>query len=214
MILAEPFSEFVAHLRSRYGKGLPGRKGQFPLKPYVSFDRKLNPPVNKKARKSAVLALFYPIDGVPHLALIQRPEYGGVHGGQISFPGGKVEDIDKSLLDAALRESHEEVGVEAGSITVVGPMTEIYVLASNFIVYPFIGYAESRPDFIIDEREVDELLEVPFETFLNEGLIKEKVIMSKAGFNLNAPYFDVDGRVLWGATAMMISEIASLVKGK
>ena len=212
MILAEPFSDFVAHLRSRYGKGLPGQKGQFPLKPYISIDRKLNPPVNKNARKSAVLALLYPIDGVPHMALIQRPEYGGVHSGQISFPGGKVEEEDKSLLDAALRESNEEVGVEAGNIHILGPMTEIYVLASNFIVYPFIGYADHRPDFIIDEHEVAELLEVPFGTFLNEDVIKEKVIMSKAGFKLNAPYFDVDGRTLWGATAMMISEIVELVK--
>jgi len=212
MILAEPFSEFVAHLRSRYGKGLPGKKGQFPLKPYISIDRNLNPPVNKSARQSAVLALFYPIDNVPHLALIQRPDYGGVHGGQISFPGGKVENFDKSLMDAALRESQEEVGVEAGQIRVVGPMTEVYVLASNFIVYPFIGYADSRPDFIIDEREVEELLEVPFGTFLNEELVKEKIIQSKTGFKLNAPYFDVEGKVLWGATAMMISEIAELVR--
>lgn len=212
MILAEPFSEFVAHLRSRYGKGLPGQQGQFPLKPYVGLDRHLYPPANPRARKGAVLALLYPIDETPHLALIQRPDYAGVHGGQISFPGGKLEPGDKSLLHAALRESNEEVGIVAGEVEVLGPMTEVYVLASNFLVHPFLGYAARRPDFITDPREVRELLEVPLHTFLNEHRIRETVIRSKAGFNLNAPYYDVNGRILWGATAMMISELAHMVR--
>lgn len=213
MIQLSDHSKFIDWLHQQYGRGLPGLDGQFALKPYVGPERNFKPPVSRGARKSAVLAFFYPVNGKPHLALIQRPDYGGVHGGQISFPGGKIETEDKSPLDAALRETWEEIGIVQDNVQVLGPMTEVYVLASNFLVYPFIGYADHRPDFVTDPREVDELLEVPFEWFLERERLKEKVIRSKAGFNLNAPYFDVHGRVLWGATAMMISEIVTLVKG-
>jgi 8-oxo-dGTP pyrophosphatase MutT (NUDIX family) len=212
MLLSGPYIDFIARIRASYDRGLPGKKGQYPLKPYVGIERKFNPPVPPNARKGAVLALFYPIGEVPHLALIQRPEYGGVHGGQISFPGGKVEKGDRSLLHTALRESEEEIGIDVAKVEVIGPMTEVFVLASNFLVHPFVGYTLQRPAFTIDEHEVDELLEVPFELFTRTELIREKVIRSKAGINLKAPYFDVDGRVLWGATAMMIGEIVSLVR--
>lgn len=204
------FSDFIEQMRYQYGLGLPGKSGQQPLKPYVGLDRFVNPPANPKARKGAVLALFYPVEETPHLALIQRPEYEGVHGGQISFPGGKVEAGDKSLLDTALREATEEVGIDPGQVKVIGPMTEVYVLASNFLVYPFLAYTQQRPDFLVDPHEVDELLEVPFHQFMDEERVLEKVIRSVRGFDLKAPYYDVADRVLWGATAMMISEIAAL----
>lgn len=184
------------------------------MKPYVGRERNIDVPANPFARKGAVLALFYPIEEVPHLALIQRHDYGGVHGGQISFPGGKIENQDKSPLDAALRESREELGIIEDLVDVLGPMTEVYVLASNFLVYPFLGTYGSRPDFILDEREVEELLEVPLDTFMDESRIREKLIRSKAGFDLMAPYYDVNGKVLWGATAMMISEIISLIRSQ
>lgn len=212
MISGGRYTDFIEKLQLQYGRGLPGKDGQYPLKPYVGIERKFHPPATPNARKGAVLALFYPVGETPHLALIQRPDYGGVHGGQISFPGGKVESTDKSLLDAALREADEEIGIDRGEVEVIGPMTEVFVLASNFLVYPFIGFTGQRPDFSIDRREVEELLEVPFELFTMQERIKEKVIRSKTGINLKAPYFDVEGRVLWGATAMMISEIVSLFR--
>ena len=206
------FQTFIEQLQTNYHRGLPGKMGQYPLKPYVGIDKKMDFPVSKNARKGAVLALLYPVQEIPHLALMQRPIYEGIHGGQISFPGGKIEVFDKSPLMAALRETHEEVGVMPDLVNVVGPITEVFVVASNFLVYPFLGYAEERPNFVIDKREVESLIEVPFHTFFNPSIIKEKNIRSKAGFDLKAPYFDIDGRVLWGATAMMISEIVELYK--
>lgn len=204
------FQRFIERFRTNYNKGLPGKKGQHKMKPYVGLDKKLDFPVNRNARKGAVLALLYPKENIPHIALMQRPLYDGVHGGQISFPGGKIEIEDKSPLNAALREANEEVGVIPHTVNAIGPITEVFVLASNFLVYPFMAYSEERPDFVIDRREVESLMEIPFHDFLEPSIIKEKKIRSKAGFDLNAPYFDIDGKVLWGATAMMISEIIEI----
>lgn len=208
------FQSFIEILESNYHKGLPGKIGQFPMKPYVGIDKKIDFPVSKNARKGAVLALFYPVEEITHLALMQRPVYEGIHGGQISFPGGKIEVYDKSPLTAALREAHEEIGIIPDMVQVLGPITEVFVLASNFLVYPFVGYVAERPNFVIDKREVETLLEIPFQTFFDPSIIKEKNIRSKAGFDLKAPYFDIDGRVLWGATAMMISELVELIRAK
>ncbi len=206
------FQEFIDRFKTNYNRGLPGKKGQYKMKPYVGLDKKLDFPATKNARKGAVLALLYPIDNIPHLALMQRPIYDGVHGGQISFPGGKIEEDDKSPLHAAIREANEEVGVIPDIVNAIGPITEVFVLASNFLVYPFMAYAEERPDFIIDRREVEALIEIPFHIFLEPSIVKEKKIRSKAGFDLNAPYFDIEGKVLWGATAMMISEIIEIYR--
>ena len=207
------FDQFIEELESNYRKGLPGKPGQLLMKPYVGISKNIDVPPTPSARKGAVLALFYPVDNIPHLALMLRPDYDGVHGGQISFPGGKVELDDKSPMHAALREANEEVGVISDHVNIIGPVTEVFVLASNFLVLPFIGYTESRPHFVIDRREVEELIEIPFSYLMNDKIIKQKKIRSKAGFDLNAPYFDINGKVLWGATAMMINEIITLAKG-
>ncbi len=207
------FDQFIESLETNYRKGLPGKQGQLLMKPYVGISKNLDIPAAANARKGAVLALFYPINNIPHLALMLRPDYEGVHGGQISFPGGKVELDDKSPMHAALREAKEEVGIIENHVNIIGPVTEVFVLASNFLVMPFVGYSPQRPDFTIDRREVEKLIEIPFSYFMDDKIIKEKKIRSKAGFDLNAPYFDVNGHVLWGATAMMISEIIELAKG-
>jgi 8-oxo-dGTP pyrophosphatase MutT (NUDIX family) len=180
------------------------------MKPYVGLDRNMDITPSFNAKKGAVLALFYPINEVPHLALMQRPNYDGVHAGQISFPGGKIEPFDKSPLHAALREANEEIGIIQEQVEIIGPITEVFVLASNFLVYPFVGYMQERPNFIPDHREVEAIIEVPLHHFMNSAIIGEKEMHTKAGFFLKAPYYDVNGKALWGATAMMISEIITI----
>ncbi len=204
------FKEFIKEYKNSYSLGLPGKKGQLPMKPYLGIERNIEIKPTFNVKKGAVLALLYPYKNEPHVALMQRPNYGGVHGGQISFPGGKIEQTDKSPLHAALREANEEIGVFPEDINIIGPITEVFVLASNFLVYPFVGYVNKRPKFIPDKREVEEIIEVPFKHLANPSVIGEKEMPSKAGFFLKAPYYDINGRVLWGATAMMISEIVEI----
>jgi len=161
-----------------------------------------------------VMSLIYPINNIPHILFIERPVYAGVHSGQIAFPGGKIEKNDNSILDAALRETKEEIGVNREQIEVIGPLSQVYVLASNFIVYPFVGILQEKPIIIPDKLEVANTLEVPMYKFFEQGIIKEKVMKSAMGINLNAPYYDIGGKILWGATAMMVSELCAVIKNQ
>ena len=206
------FKEFIQTYQSNYKLGLPGKEGQLSMKPYLGLDKHIDIKPTFNARKGAVLALMYPHKNQPHIALMERPDYEGVHAGQISFPGGKIEKTDKSPLHAALREANEEIGIFPEQVNVIGPITEVFVLASNFLVYPFVGFMEERPKFIPDAREVQEIIEVPLEYLMNPAIIGEKEMKSKAGFFLKAPYYDIQGKILWGATAMMISEIIEISK--
>ena len=102
------FENFITHFKANFEMGLPGKVGQHKMKPYVGIDKKWEFPPSRNAKKGAVFALLYPVDNLPHLALMQRPDYDGTHGGQISFPGGKIEENDRSPLHAALREANEK----------------------------------------------------------------------------------------------------------
>lgn len=203
--------EFIEQLRIELQGSLPGTAAHEKMRPYLRLDPSLNIPIPPTAKKSAVLCLIYPLEEVPHLALIERPVYEGVHSGQLAFPGGKPEPHDINLLQTALREAYEEVRILEDKITVLGKLTDVYVWASNFLVSPFVAYAMERPTFIPDPSEVQSILEIPVHTFLNEDIVKEKPMQSKLNTLLNAPYFDLDGKVLWGATAMMISELKDIM---
>lgn len=156
------------------------------------------------------MALLYPVDEVPHLLLMERPSYQGAHSGQISFPGGKVEK-NESHLEAAIRESWEEVGLHPDEVKILGELSKVYVWASNFNIQPFIGFTDYKPNFKPDEREVATLLEAPLSLFFEPGKIKEKSLVGAMGVQLMAPYFDVFDKTLWGATAMIISEMLNVI---
>lgn len=206
------FDRFTEALHHAFQQPLPGASSHALLKPYLKISKHINAPQLLKPRPGAVMALIYPVKKIPHLLFIERPVYDGVHSGQIAFPGGKIEKSDGSFLDAALRETHEEVGIIKDDITVVGPLTEVFVLASNFMVYPFVGYLKEQPKMILEQKEVASTLEVPLYKFFEEDVLKEKPIKNALGFTLMAPYYDIDGKVLWGATAMMVSELCSILK--
>jgi 8-oxo-dGTP pyrophosphatase MutT (NUDIX family) len=146
------------------------------------------------------------------LLLILRKTYKGVHSNQIGFPGGKVEEDDMDLEATALRETHEEVGVLPKKIEVLKELTELYIPPSNFIVQPYIGlYREPEP-FKIQESEVEALVEVLFTDFMNDkNLIYQKLTTSYAQ-NIDVPAFKLNGYTVWGATAMMLSEIKELLR--
>lgn len=206
------YAEFTSRLQQAFREPLPGKAAQRALRPYLKISSQLEAPTGLFPKQSAVMALFFPKGDVPHLLLIERPVYAGVHSGQIGFPGGKIERSDRDRLAAAFRETHEEVGLSADAIHLLGPLTEVYVLASNFMVYPYAGFLDEAPCLRPDPKEVAAILEVPVSRFFEADVIREKPIKSAIGLTLNAPYFDIYGKTLWGATAMMISELRDIIR--
>jgi 8-oxo-dGTP pyrophosphatase MutT (NUDIX family) len=166
------------------------------------------------ARQAGVMAALFQKNEMWHVVLIERKQIDGDrHGGQIGFPGGKLEPEDFSLQDTALREAEEEVGIPRQDVRVLGKLTELYIPVSNFLVHPFVGYLASEPSFTLQEEEVSAVLTVPIAHFQNEDAIKN--IDIRIGKHLvlkNVPYFDLYGKVLWGATAMMLNELMHIVR--
>lgn len=206
------FDRFSKDLQDAFSRPLPGKPAQEFLKPYLKINKNLDIPQLFKPRVGAVMALIYPIENIPHILFIERPVYEGVHSGQIAFPGGKIEQADLSVLSAALRETKEEIGIAPEIIQVVGPLTEVFVFASNFIVYPFVGLLNKTPDLILEEKEVASILTIPLYKLLEPEIVKEKPIKNALGFTLMAPYYDLEGKILWGATAMMVSELCEIIR--
>ena len=193
---------------------MPGDESHFKMEPEIRKQWRDSEKITKRRpKKAAVMALFYPNEcQKTQLLLILRKTYKGVHSNQIGFPGGKVEPEDNDLEFTALRETHEEVGVLPESIEVLKQLSELYIPPSNFMVQPYLGlYAEPKP-FIIQESEVEAIVEVLFSDFMNDkNLIYQNLTTSYAS-NIDVPAFKLNGYVVWGATAMMLSEIKELLK--
>ena len=167
---------------------------------------------DKNPRKAAVLMLFYPKNEVTHLALIVRNSYPGVHSSQIGFPGGKVEESDVDLMETALRETHEEVGIPPEKIRIIKPFSEIYIPPSNFLVAPFMGVSHEELTFVPDLDEVKRVLEFSIVDFLDDNTITNVKMSTSYATDIEVPAFIVDKYVVWGATAMMMSELKETIK--
>ncbi len=192
---------------------MPGSTSHYKMEPEERKKwRETNPLKGLRPKRAGVMALFYPsIQNTTQLLLILRKTYQGVHSNQIGFPGGKVEKSDKDLLHTALRETSEEVGVPENSVTVLKQLTEVYIPPSNFLVQPFVGLYETPRPFIIQEEEVEALVEVRLDDFLNEqNEIAQRLTTSYAN-NILVPAFKLNGYTVWGATAMMLNEIKDLL---
>lgn len=177
----------------------------------ISFLKEMNY-LDKNPREAAVLMLFYPKNRETHLALIVRNSYPGVHSSQIGFPGGKVELTDKDLQETALRETHEEVGVSPDKVQIIKPFSKIYIPPSNFLVSPFMGISHHELTFIPDLDEVKRVLEFPLTHFLDDNTITRVHMTTSYATNIEVPAFMVEKYVVWGATAMMMSELKETIK--
>jgi len=204
------YNDFIQALQAQLQQPLPGRSSQEKMRPYLPMAPKMDIPQLIKPREGAVMAVFYPVNGQPHLLLTERPVYAGTHSGQISLPGGKLE-ADETHLDAARRETWEEVGVHPDELSVLGPLSKLYVPASNFNIQPFVAFADHQLNFRADEREVATLLETPLDLFFGKDIVGEKMMPSALGMKLMAPYYDIYNRTLWGATAMIMSELLQVI---
>ena len=198
--------------RIDYSK-LPGLDAQLRMAPELRHMELKSRGIGRDAIKSSVLILFYPSEtGHPFLVFIQRPIYNGAHGGQISFPGGRYEIDDPGLEYTALRETYEEIGVNPDQIEVLGKLSDLYIPPSNYLVYPFVGVADSRPLFKPDPLEVDAIIEVDFSLFFHEEHCTLKPVRLRDGNIIQTPCFNINGHIIWGATAMMLEELLTTIR--
>ncbi len=167
----------------------------------------------KEPKRAGVMALFYAgANNSTYLLFILRKTYAGVHSNQIGFPGGQQEASDASLLDTALRETQEEVGVERSRVRIIRPISELYIPPSNFEVRPYIGIYDKTQPFVIQESEVEALVEVPFSEVMDESVLTSRKMQTSYAREIEVPAFELGGYIIWGATAMMLSEIKELFK--
>lgn len=206
------FNEVIRQLQLQLQQSLPGDAIRQTMSPGLRFPGNWKPPDMQKAKHAGVLILLYPHEQTVFTALMQRNHDGHAHSGQISFPGGKKEPSDASLTHTALRETREEFGIDDSAVQVLGALTELYIPASNFWVLPAVGALPQRPHFNPDHREVAAIIEVPLPYLLNKAIVKTKTITGSSGLTIEAPYYDVEGHVVWGATAMIISEFLYLLQ--
>lgn len=174
-------------------------------------------PIPDSARKAGVLAMFYPnAQGEWHLALIERVSHhpGDRHGGQISFPGGRYEEGDGTLMQTALRETREEIGVDTSDVKVLGALTELYIPVSNYLVHPFVGILPYTPVFSPQWSEVQSVVEASLESLLQASTRQITDLQLSTNILLKeVPYFNVSGKVVWGATAMILNELLEVMEG-
>ncbi len=171
--------------------------------------------VPDNARPSAVLCLLFPLNDELHILLMKRKEDKRAHSGQISFPGGSYETTDADLKATALREAQEEVGIMSADVDVLGALTPLYIPVSNFNVYPFVGYSHDRPAYNLSHSEVSYTIEVPLSNLLHAERKTITDVISPAVPDVIRKvkaYKLEDGTVIWGATAMIISELEVLLE--
>ena len=203
--------EFANRLKTELRKGLPGTEVQWLM---ASSDRRLKdfPRIpGKDARLAAVLILIYPVNGSVHTVFMQRHDYVGVHGGQISFPGGKMEPSDMDIIATAIREANEETGVPVSLINILGTLTPLFIPVSNMLVTPVLGWTEVKPEFKHQAEEVVFLFDAELRRFLDPTIIKVKT-MTIRSIPVDVKYYDYDGNVIWGATAMILNELLTIIR--
>jgi 8-oxo-dGTP pyrophosphatase MutT (NUDIX family) len=204
---------FFEAFKKRIAETLPGEAAQHRMSSRARIPTADYLKQNPSHRNSAVLLPLYPHAGTIYTALIRRPSYDGMHSGQLGLPGGKAEEGDASFTFTAIRETEEEVGIKIPGENILGALSSVYIPVSNFLIYPFVAKLDERPQWIPDKHEVDAVIEFPV-TYLFAAELKDRRRIS-LGNNMfiDAPCYIIDGQILWGATAMIFSELESLVAG-
>ena len=204
-------NQFAYNLKVEILKGLPGTEVQWQM---ASSDRMIQNFLRipgDDARIAAVLILLYPYNGSVFTVFMQRHNYDGVHGGQISFPGGKMEESDENIIHTAIREAQEETGIEPEKISVIGTLTPLFIPVSNMIVSPVVGWTDTKPTFNHQPEEVVFLIDADIKVLLDPAIVKTKPF-SIRGEMISVRYFDYEGNIIWGATAMMLHELLTIIK--
>ncbi len=207
--MAESIIELETTLRERLAGTLPGLEAQLrfmPTPPRTGWKPGEFP---SDARIAAGLLLLYPGERGPSVPLTVRASSLRRHAGQISLPGGAT-DPGETLVEAALREAHEEIGVDPATVRILGELTPVHVLVSGFTLHPVVGVTHARPSFMPAAHEVERVLEVSVADIQDASSIRHGT-RTREGVAIEYPYFDLLGHQVWGATAMILGEFICLL---
>ncbi|MEO7976620.1 CoA pyrophosphatase [Flavobacterium sp.] len=207
------FQDFLQHVPDIIPVILPAENSHAKMAPPERLKELKNLDVTEKnPRIAAVMMLFYPKQSNTHLILIVRNAYKGVHSSQIAFPGGKYETFDADLKETALRETKEEIGIAPEKIDIIKDFTPMYIPPSNFLVHPFLGISQEELLFYPDSREVAAIIELPLSVFLDDEIIVDTMLTTSYADNITVPAFKIEKHLVWGATAMILSELREVLK--
>jgi len=201
-------AEVEARVRAAAGAGLPGLDAQLRMapRPRPGWHRTDFP---DGTRRAAGLLLLFPAARGVSLVLTVRSRALPTHPGQVSLPGGAVED-GETLDAAALREAHEEIALDPRGVRVVAPLTPLHIPVSGFALHPIVAAAEARPALRAADAEVARILEVPLAELADPASVR-RAAMTRDGREYDVPSFDVEGERVWGATAMVLAELLWVV---
>lgn len=202
---------FFKHLAAALKKELPGTDVQWVMASATRLLKDFPQVPGPGTREAAVMILLWPEDGMIRTVFMQRPQYEGWHGGQISFPGGKKEPEDENLIRTAFREAVEETGIDTSSINVIGTLTPLFIPVSNMLVTAVVARTERKPVFRPDPREVVYLIEADLQSFLDPSIVKTTPMEIRNGI-YEVKYFGYRSEVIWGATAMMLNELLEILR--
>ncbi len=201
----------AAFLEQRLRSDLPGALAHESMRATFTGPVKPNFKYDLPPRKGSVLILLYQEGDQIKFPLTKRQTYAGAHSDQVSLPGGKTE-LNETYVETAVRECEEEIGIDRNSVKVIGRLSEFFVMPSNFLIIPVVGYLTDTPQFKPDPHEVARVLTGDLDDLLKEDAAKEKDIIAANRFAMRAPYFDIEGEVVWGATAMMLNEFRLILQ--
>jgi 8-oxo-dGTP pyrophosphatase MutT (NUDIX family) len=205
------YSTLIERLSKRLTEALPSALAHdalraIPIGSVVpNFEHRLPP------KPGSVLILLYQDNGRILFPLIKRAEYNGAHSGQVSFPGGKAEP-GEDAIETALREAQEEIGIDPRNINVIGRLSDFFVMPSNFMVTPVVASSAIVPEFTPDPYEVVRILRGDLADLTKEDAVKTKEIVAAGKYRMNAPHFEIENEVVWGATAMMLNELRLVLR--
>ncbi|HAG16913.1 MAG TPA: hypothetical protein DCG69_10425, partial [Bacteroidales bacterium] len=204
--------DFQNRLKNALTAELPAWNAHSRLAPKERLEslRPINWP--KDAKQSAVLVVLFVENEQVHVLFILRSIYDGAHSGQISFPGGQKEEHDLDLMSTALRECGEEIGLYLSPSQVLGKLSELYIPPSNFLVSPFVAFIENMEQLQLDSNEVQEVFQVPISALLNQDNFQIRAVISRGNRTLSAPCFYLENKIIWGATAMILNELLTVIE--
>lgn len=202
---------FLSKLKHQLQLPLPGIDAQFEMAHIGREKLRIEDIKTNEYKSSAILLLLINRGSDFYIPLTERHTYNGAHSGQVSFPGGKFDASDISLEQTALRECYEEIGIK-NNIEVIGKLSPVYIPVSKFMVQPFISLLhQSEINYNMNASEVKSIVELSLNDLMLPGLVKQTFVEPSPGYKFKTPYFDVEGKIVWGATAMILNEFKHLL---
>lgn len=194
------------HIKKALAQTLPGQVSHRKMLP-LNRGLTATPDEQLSIKHSSVLLLLFEENNEINVCLIKRPSHMKHHAGQIALPGGRNEE-GETALETALRETREEIGVKPEQIEILGSLSEIYVQVSRFQILPFVGWLDKKPEFDINKNEVEKTISFPIKLIRNS--VNEVELNTISG-RLKVPCVQFEGEIIWGATAMILSEFADIL---